>query len=422
MQKRKLGNSNVTTKRDSGNQIKPASRRRLFFRRSFRSAISRAAMILATIALVLQSCSKKESAPTAPPPPEVLVIKVVPQDVPVVKEWVGSLEGSVNANIQARVSGYLTAQNYKEGAAVKKGDLLFEIDPRPFEAALAEAKANLADAQATRVKAEATASRFVQLAGQKAVSEQDRLVAVQANETAKAQVAAKEAAVEEAQLNLEFTNITSPVDGVAGIALTQIGNLVGPATGTLTTVSTLDPIKAYFTVSEQAYVAYMRQFPNDQEREAYESKLELEMVLADGSIYPQKGTLFARDRQVDPRTGALRLAGLFPNPGSVLRPGQFARIRATTSMQHDAILVPQRAVNELQGIYQVAVVTPDNKGSIRPVQVGERSGSNWVITSGLKPNETIVVEGIQKVREGAAVVPKPWTPPAQTNAKDAKTP
>jgi membrane fusion protein, multidrug efflux system len=395
---------------------------RLFFRSWFKNTNCGAAVILAVAALGLQSCSKRQSAPVAPPPPEVLVMKVVPQDVPVVKEWVGSLEGSVNANIQARVSGYLTAQRYKEGVVVKKGDLLFEIDPRPFEAALAEAKANLADAQAAQVKAEVTANRFVQLAGQKAVSEQDRLVAVQANETAKAQVAAKEAAVEEAQLNLEFTKITSPVDGVAGIAQTQIGNLVGPTTGILTTVSTLDPIKAYFTVSEQAYVAYMRQFPNDQEREEYESKLQLEMVLADGSIYPQKGTLFARDRQVDPRTGALRLAGLFPNPGSVLRPGQFARIRATTSVQHDAILVPQRAVNELQGIYQVAVVTPDNKGSIRPVEVGERVGTNWVIKSGLKPNETIVVEGVQKVREGAPVAPKPWTPPAQTNVNDGKTP
>jgi membrane fusion protein (multidrug efflux system) len=343
---------------------------------------------------------------------EVLVTNVKQQDVPILDEFVGTLDGSVNASIQARVQGYLTSQNYKEGTAVKKGDLLFQIDPRPFDAALAQAKAALAQAQAAQLQADLAASRTLELFKTKAISALDRDNAVQAAAAAKAQVEAQQAFVEQAQLNRDFTAITSPIDGIAGLVKAQVGDLVGPSTGALTTVSTVDPIKAFFTVSDQRYVAYSQRYADPAQRAEHEKQLKFELILADGSHFPHIGQLYAAENQVDIRTGSVRIAAIFPNPGNILRPGQFARISVQTDIMRGALLVPQRAVTELQGTYQVAVIGPDNKVHIQPIKVGRRSGPMWIVEQGLGAGDRIVVEGVQKAREGAIVSPKPWNPPA----------
>jgi membrane fusion protein (multidrug efflux system) len=383
---------------------------------------SRSLLALCFIAMSLASCSQKPAGPPPATPAEVLVTPVKQENVPIFEEFVGTLDGSVNANIQARVQGYLTSQNYKEGAPVKKGDVLFQIDPRPFQAALEQAKAAQAQAEASQRQAELTAQRNVELFKTKANSEQERDNAVQIAAAAKAQAAAQRAAMEAAQLNLDFTSITAPVDGIAGFAKAQVGDLVGPSTGTLTTVSRVDPIKAYFTASEQAYAIYARRYADPEQRTAHEKQLEFELVFSDGATYPHKGQLFASENQVDVRTGSIRIAALFPNPGNILRPGQFARIRIRTDVKTGALLVPQRAVTELQGSYQAAVVGADNKVSVRPVKVGQRIGAMWIIEQGLKPGESVVVEGVQKARDGTAVAPKPWTPPAPPASSSASSP
>lgn len=332
------------------------------------------------------------------------------EDVPIFDEFVGQLDGSVNANIQARVQGYLLSQNYKEGTAVARGDVLFQIDHRPFQAALAQARAALVQAEASQRQAELTAARNVELFKTKAISEQERDNAVQTAAAAKAQAEAQRAALEQAQLNLDFTSIGAPVDGVAGLAKAQVGDLVGPSTGVLTTVSKVNPIKAYFNVSEQAYADYARRYADPAKRSEHERQLEFELLFGDGSTFPHKGELFAAENQVDVRTGSVRIAALFPNPGNALRPGQFARIRVRVDVRLGALLVPQRALTELQGTYQIGVVGADNKASIRPVKVGRRIGAAWIIEEGLKPGERVIVEGVQKARDGAPVAPKPWTP------------
>jgi RND family efflux transporter MFP subunit len=368
------------------------------------------ALVVAVLALASSSCGPK--TPPPPPPPDVLVTEVRQEDVPIVDEFVGTLDGSVNANIQARVQGYLTSQNYKEGTVVKKDDLLFQIDPRPFQAALAQAKAALAQADASARQAELVAQRNAELFKTKAISEQERDNTVQQAAAAQAQVEAQRAAVEQAQLNLDFTAIKSPLDGIAGLARVQVGDLVGPSTGVVTTVSTVDPIKAFFTVSDQRYAAYAQRYADPAARAEHERQLEFELILADGSHFPHKGQLYAIENQVDLRTGALRIAALFPNPGNILRPGQFARISLRTEVQKDAMLIPQRAVTELQGTYQVALIGPDNKVHIQPVKMGRRFGKMWIVTDGLKSGDRIVVEGVQKARENGVVNPKPWTPSA----------
>ena len=365
-------------------------------------------------AIALAACTRK--APPPPAPAEVLVTDVKQEDVPIYDEFVGTLDGSVNASIQARVQGYLTSQNYKEGTAVKKGDLLFQIDPRPFEAALAQAKAALAQAEAAARQAELTAQRNLELFKTKAISEQERDNAVQQAAAAQAQVAAQRAAVEQAELSLDYTAIKSPVDGIAGLVKVQVGDLVGPSTGVLTTVSTVDPIKAFFTVSDQRYTTYSQRYADPNARAEHERQLEFELILADGSHFPHKGQLWAAENQVDVRTGSLRLAAVFPNPGNILRPGQFARISVRTDTRPGALLVPQRAVIELQGSYQVALVAPDNKAHIQPVKMGRRIGKDWIVEEGLHPGDRVVVEGVQKAREGAALNPKPWNPPAAVAA------
>jgi membrane fusion protein (multidrug efflux system) len=326
-------------------------------------------------------------------------------DVPIYHEWVGTLDGLVNATIRAQVAGYLLTQNYREGDVIKKGDMLFEIDPRPFQAALDQTKGLLAQAEARSGKTELDVKRYAPLVKDKAISQEEYDDAVQADLEAKAAVLSTKAQVEQAQLNLGFTRITSPIDGIASIAKGQMGDLVGPATGELTTVSTIDPIKAYYNVTEQAYINFAKRFPDESDRLARLKELETQLILADGTVYPRLGHICAPERAIGATTGALRLEALFPNPHNSLRPGQFVRVRVKFDVRHDALLVPQRAVSELQGAYQVAVVGADNKAHILPVTVGERSGGLWIIDHGLEPRQRIVVEGLQKIRDGATVSP-----------------
>jgi len=364
-------------------------------------------LILAAALIYLAGCKRKVD--THPPPPVIVeVIEVKGQDVPVYHDWIGTLEGLVNAQIRAQVTGYLLTQNYREGDPVKKGDLLFQIDQRPFQAALAQAQGQLVQAEAHVGKTELDVKRFTPLAKANAISQQELDDAVQADLAAKAAVASAKAAVQQAQLNLEFTGIVSPIEGIAGIAKAQIGDLVGPATGELTTVSTIDPIKVYYSVTEQAYINFTRLFSDPGARTERTRQLELQLIFADGSTYPREGRVYAVDRQINPTTGALRIEALFPNPERALRPGQFARVRVKFETKKDALLVPQRAVSELQGTYQIVVVDNENRTHIRPVKVGERSDSMWIIEQGLKPGERVVVEGIQKVKEGSVVNPKPF--------------
>jgi RND family efflux transporter MFP subunit len=359
-------------------------------------------------------CGSKNVSAAAAPPPSVQIVEVIQRDVPVYHEYLATLDGYVNAQIQPQVSGYLIRQNYLEGAVVSKNQVLFKIDPRPFQAIVDQAKAQVAQAEAQLGKTQLDVQRDTPLAKEKAIAQSQLDNDIQANLAAQATVQADRAAVEQAELNLEFTNVRSLVDGVAGIASGQVGNLVGPQI-ILTTVSQLEPIKAYFTVSEQQYLAFVKRNPTEASRQARERQLELELVLSDGSTYPQKGKFFAADRQVDIQTGSIRLAGLFPNPSNVLRPGQFGRVRFISYTKTGALLVPQKAVVELQGSYQVAVVGNDNKVSLRTVSVGERTGAMWIVDEGLKPGERVVVEGVQKVRDSMPVKPTLVTAPAEGN-------
>src|SRR5690349_11312492 len=370
-----------------------------------RRSHARGMWILACLVLNLLSssgCGNKNVSAAAPPPPNVQVAEVIQQDVPVYHEWIATLDGFVNAQIQPQVSGYLIKQNYREGALVGRNQVLFKIDPRPFQAIVDQAKAQLAQAEAQLGKTQLDVQRDTPLAKEKAIAQSQLDNDIQANLAAKATVQADKAAIEQAALNLEFTNVRSLVDGVAGIADRQVGNLVGPQT-LLTTVSQLDPIKAYFVVNEQQYLAFVQRNPTAAARERTERNLDFELITADGSTYPRRGKWFAVDRQVDVQTGALRLAALFPNPDNILRPGQYGRVRFVSYVRPKALLVPQKAVTELQGTYQVAVVGTDNKVSLRAVNVGERTGQMWIVENGLKPGERVIVEGVQKARDGVTV-------------------
>ena len=398
-------------------------------------------VVILCAALLPAGCGEKP-APAPAAPPDVEVVDVVQQDVPVVREWVATLDGFVNAEIRAKVSGYLLKQEYVNGDYVRKGQPLFQIDPRPFQATLdqadanveqaksklEQARANLQRAQAQLGKTEQDVTRYTPLARESAISQQELDNAVQANlaakaqvaaaeadiETAKAAIAAANAAVDSAKLDLGFTKVISPVDGVAAIATVQVGDLVGPSSGTLTTVSTVDPILVNFTASEQEYLALMKGLGEMSIplAEKFLKEWKFQLQLANGEIYPQTGQFWATNRQVDVRTGAILIQTRFPNPGNVLRPGGFGRIRTTARTIQGALLVPQRAVSELQGSYQVAVVGADNKVSIRPVKVGQRVGDLWVIEDGVQPGERVVAEGVQKVRDGMPVTPKPFQPPS----------
>jgi len=368
--------------------------------------------LLSCAVVLLSGCEKKAAPP--PPPPTVEVTAVVQKDVPIYKEWVGALDGNVNAVIRPQVTGYLIKQNYREGDLVKTGQVLFEIDPRTFQAALNQSKGQLAEQQARHDTAKANLARIRPLAEKNAVSQKDLDDAVGAELSTRSSVESAKAAVEEAQLNLGFTKITSPVNGIAGIAKTQLGNLVGPNMQVeLTSVSEVNPIKAYINVSEQEYLK-VRGSGNSA------ADISLELILADGSVYPHKGKMVLTDRQIDPTTGTLKVGSIFANPGNRLRPGGYGLVRAVMSVKKGAMLIPQRSVTDMQGKYLVAVIGADNKVSIRPVKVAERIGSDWIIEEGLKPGEKIVVEGTQKVKPDMVVNPQPFDPEAAAKAAAAK--
>ena len=362
----------------------------------------------AAMGLLFSGCKEK---PPPKPPLQVRVVTATPRDVPIYQQWIGTLDGYPNAQIRAQVSGYLTRQDYAEGGAVKKGDLLFEIDPRPFQAALDQALGKLAQDQAQCGKTELDVKRYTPLAREQAISQEELDDAVQANLMANAAIQSDKAAVESATLNLEFCKITSPIDGIAGTAQAQIGDLVGPGSAVLTTVSTIDPMRVYFSISEQSYLAFCHQFTNAAERAAYRVEMQLQLILSDGSTYPLPGKWFFTSRQVDVNTGTLQVAGLFPNPDYILRPGQYALVRAKTETRRGAILVPQRAVMELQGSYQVVTIDAQNKAHLKSVQVGEQVGNDWLIEKGLEPDERVVAEGTQRVKEGMVVDPQPYRAP-----------
>jgi RND family efflux transporter MFP subunit len=438
--------------------------------------------VLAIIALIIIAGKSNDGVKAAPRPLDVEVVKVTQEDVPLYSEWIGTTEGMVNADIKAQVTGYLLRQDYEEGSFVKKGQLLFEIDPRPLQAIsdqasgqlaqfegqleqansqvvqaeaqlaqansqLLQAEAQLAQAQANQVKTQLDVNKYAPLAEQKAVTQQEYDNAIQANVVSKAEVEAAKAGVESArarlraanaqigtakaatqtakgqienakgavksaQLNVEFTRIVSPIDGIVGVARAQVGDLVqpnNPNSPPLTTVSTVDPVKVYFTISEQQYLAFTKLNLIEARHGGSVVQIELELILADGTTYPHKGSFYYADRQVDQKTGAIRIAGLFPNPGNILRPGQYGRVRAVTATKESALLVPQRAVTQLQGGYQVAVVGNDNKIEIRTIKLGDHSGPMSIVEDGLKPGETVVVEGVQRVRPGVLVNPTPYT-------------
>jgi membrane fusion protein (multidrug efflux system) len=393
-----------------------------------------AILVVLLAGLLFLGCGKEQKSP--PQPPIVEVVEVIQKDVPIYGEWVGTLDGSVNATIRAQVSGYLIKQNYKEGDFVKKDQVLFEIDPREYQAALAQttsalqqskavleqSKAEVSRQEARWDNAKANLKRIRPLAEQNAVSQKDlddsvglELSTRSAVDAAKAAVIAAEAqvlgaqaAVEKAQLNLGFTKIISPIDGIAGIAKAQIGNLVGPGSvEELTTVSTVNPIKCYVSLSEREYMWA------EERRSKQVGKVRLDLILSDGSTYPYKGEVAFADRQVDVRTGTIRVATIFPNPKNLLRPGMFSRIRAEMGLRKAVPVIPQRAVSEVQGRYLVAVVSPENKVAIKPVKVGQWFGQLWVIDEGLKVGEKVVAEGTQKVRDGMVVNPKPFVAEAQ---------
>jgi len=364
------------------------------------------AVAFMSLSLTLVGCSRSNAAVELPKP-EVLVAMPVQQDVALHNEWVATLDGYVNADIRPQVSGYIISQNYREGSLVRKGQVLFEVDPRPFQATLDRVKGDLAQADALLAKSTIDVDRDTPLVEQKAVAKEKLDTEIQAKRAAQAAVESCKAAVERAQLDLGWTKVTSLVEGVAGIAQVQIGNLVGP-NSQLTSVSQVDPIKVYFPVSEQQYMQAKHISSSGRPMDLFDSSTEL--ILSDGTVYPHKGRVLLTDRQVDANTGTIRLVATFPNPGNILRPGQYGRVRIQTSVKKDALLVPQAAVAQLQGGYQIALVGTDNKIKIRAVKAGEKIGQMWVIEEGLKPGEQVVVQGQDKVREGTLVAVKPADP------------
>jgi len=376
------------------------------------------AFCLTVIALIVGVLRPKHASGAGTgAPPDVMVAPVQQKDVTLYSEWIGTLDGFENAAVKAEVTGYLLRQAYQEGALVQKGQLLFEIDPRPFQAALdqaegqlAQATAQLANAEAVQVRTRLDVERYTPLAKEQAASQQDldnatqnNLAAIATVATAKAQIKTAEAAVEIAKLNLGFTRLTAPISGIAGQAQLQVGALVNPSSTPVTTVSTLDPIRDYFTVSEQDYLQLQKQFSSSERR-----RWKLQLILADGTTYPHEGTFYFAGRAVDQNTGAIQLAALFPNPGNVLRPGQYGKVRAVVRIEKAALLVPQRAVTELQGSYQVDVVGEDEKIAVRAVKVGDAIDTMWIIQDGLKPGERVVAEGQQTLLPGTVVQPKPF--------------
>ena len=370
-------------------------------------------LVAAAVTAIGPTAACKKEAPPVPPPPVVAVAPVIQKDVPIYEDWLGTLDGFVNAQIRPQVEGYLLKQSYKEGTFVRAGDVLFEIDPRTFQAAYDQAKGNLAQYQATLENAKVTVARYKPLAAEKAISQQELDNAETSQRTAQANVEATQAALEKAQLNLSWTKVLSPIDGISGIAKAQVGDLINPQT-VMTTVSQVNPIKVYFNPSEMQYMAWVAKHgPINKTIESGAGLEEgpLQLILADGSVYGHRGKPFLAGREVDVKTGTIQLAGIFPNPENILRPGQYGKVRVAVETLKNALLIPQRAINELQGVFQVGVVGPDNKVEIKAVQTGPRVGSFWVVEKGLAAGDRIIVEGLQKVRPGMEV--KPEAAPAE---------
>ena len=390
------------------------------------NVLTKTLRIAAAVLLGITSGCSRKAEQVAPLTPEVLVTTVMPKDVPVLKEGVATLEGFITANINAQVQGYIISRDYKEGSLVKKGDLLFQIDPRPFEATLDQAKGNLAVAQSNRTKADADVKRAIKLFQEKVISDQERDTYINSASSTKANVQAAEAAVRQAEVNLGYTKIIAPIDGIVGIATAHVGDLVGPGTGSLTTISQVDPIKTAVNVGEQSFTEFITDHPDPDERERYLQELEFDLRLADGNPYPHKGKFYAEDRNLDTKTGSIRMEFTFPNPGNRLRPGQFGKVRAVIKVAKGALVIPEQAVTELQGNRLVAVVDSENKIAMRPVKLGERSAGMWQVIDGVKPGEKVVVQGLMKVPPGSTVTVKEWTPPAEkvtsTEAPPAKDP
>jgi RND family efflux transporter MFP subunit len=371
------------------------------------ASLKRALRCSVFVALLCTGCAQKKSSPAGAP--QVQVARVVVKDVSITSEWVATLDGYVNAQIQPQVSGYLIKQNYAEGSLVHKDDVLFEIDPRPFQAVLDQAKAQLAQAEAQLGNASLNVKRDIPEAEANAISRSQLEGDQQGELAAKATVAASRAAVEQAELNLNFTKVRSLIGGIAGIAQVQVGNLVTPAT-VLTAVSQVDPIKTYFPISGEDYLRIADKIhPETVNLLSSAAPIPLQLILANGSTYGRSGSILFADRQVDQQTGTIRIAGAFANPGNILRPGQYAKVRAVTQILKGALLIPQRAVSQLQGSAQVAVVGEDNKVTIRTVETGDLVDAMWVIKSGLKAGEGVVAEGAQKVKDGGTVTPTPFT-------------
>jgi len=367
----------------------------------------------ATISL-LTACAKKQAGPTNATPLQVEVATAEQRDVTLYGDWVATLDGYVNAQIQPQVSGYMIKQDYREGSVVQNGQVLFEIDPRPFQATLDQAEGQLAQAQAQLELAAINVKRDAPLAQAHAIAQSQLDNEVQQQAAQGAAVRTAEANVEQAKLNLGFTKVRSLVTGIAGRAMTQVGNLVSQSTA-LTTVSQVNPIKVYFSISEEEYLRLSGHVKAGGKADLLSSgnAIPLELTLGNGRIYPHRGQIAFVDRQVNPQTGTIQIAGSFPNPENLLRPGQFGRIRAETDVRHDALLIPPRAVNELQGSYQVAVVGSGNIVQIRSVALGPQLGSNLIITSGINPNERVVTEGVSKLKDGMRVSPQPTTAAAK---------
>src|SRR6266436_2679107 len=360
------------------------------------------ALALAAL-LIAPACGRHEAQP--PPPLKVLVVPVVQKDVPVVGEWIGTLDGSVNADIRPKVEGYVLRQLYKEGQFVRRDDPLFEIDPRQFQAALEQARGTLARAEAQLAKATKDVERFTPLAAEQAISQQELDNALSAESDGRGGLAAAKAAVDQAALNLGWTSVTSPIEGIVGIAKAQVGDLVNTQT-VMTTVSTVDPIRVTVGISEREYMDRAALI-NRANYPTTERGPSLELILGNGSVFPEKGKAVLVDREVNVKTGTLTVRGFFPNPHNILRPGQYARVRAELAIRPGALLVPQRAVTELQGGSRVAVVGPDGKAEIRSVETGPRVGDLWVIEKGLRAGESVIVSGLQYLRPGTPVTAKP---------------
>jgi RND family efflux transporter MFP subunit len=366
-------------------------------------------LVVAVLLVNALGCSNGKVRAAAPPPPPVVEIApVIQKDVPVQGEWVGTLDGYVNAQISPQVSGYLIRQDYHEGALVKKGQVLFEIDPRPFQAVLDQAKGQLAQAEAQMANTEINVKRDIPEAEAHAIPQSQLDTDTQALRAAKAAVEADQAAVEQASINLGYTKVLSLIDGIAGINTVQVGNLVGPST-VLTAVSQVSPIKVYFPISEQEYLRMADGgAPGSVDFMTHASRISLKLTLADESTYPHPGKIIFADRQVNVQTGCIQIVGEFPNSKNLLRPGQYARVQAPTGKIDGALLVPQAAVNQQQGTYQVMVIGTNNRAQLRTVQVGPKVGTLWVITSGLKPGERVVAVGADKAKEGELVNPAPY--------------